>query len=99
MDKKMMGGVLAVLGTLTAGVVIDRPAMLSEVTEIAEQVAGNSLAIMYDSRRDIQRRIWDTEDRIKSTGETQALKERLRDLKVQLKDISRQIANAEKGKS
>ena len=78
---------VVVIGSLTAvGATVDRPAWFSEVNAIAEDVAANSKAILQNETDAVQRRVWDQEDRQKTTPTEDGLR-RLRELREQLRRL------------
>ena len=86
-DKKMISIIVAALvgtgGITTVGIVIDRPAMFSELQTVAEQSVENLLAILLWQRADIQKRIWFLQDRIEEVGLTDSRRQRLWELETE----------------
>lgn len=69
-------------------------ATASEVSALAYRL---DIKILTDQRDYIQRRIWEIEDRYKYGGMTAITSQQLRDLKIQLINIDRQIQQLTKG--
>ena len=79
-------------GLTTVGIIVDRPAMFSELQTIAEQSVENAVAILIIQRADIQKRIWRVEDLIIEGGMTEDRKQRLWELRNEYDRLERQIS-------
>jgi hypothetical protein len=93
----MWTGIIAAIvggGGLTAvGITVDRPALVSEMQQVAEQSVENQIAILIIQRADIQKRIWHLEDRIIESGITDDRKQRLWELRTEYERLEEEIAD------
>ena len=96
MNPKMIASLIAVIASVagagTYGVVVDRPAMFSELQAVADQSTENLLALLVIQRSDIQNRIWFLEDRIGESGMTDERKQRLWELRNEYTRLERAIS-------
>ena len=76
----------------TAGSVIDRPALFSEVQLAMEQSTENKLAIFLILQQAVRDEIWELEDRIEDKGMTPERKQRLRELEVEYDRLEDEVS-------
>ena len=86
-------GVAATGGLTAVGITVDRPALVSEMQQVAEQSVENQIAILIIQRADIQKRIWHLEDRIIDDGMTDDRKQRLWELRTEYERLEEEIVD------
>ena len=79
-------------GLTTVGVIVDRPALFSEVQLAMEQSTENKLAIFLILQQAVRDEIWELEDRIEDKGMTPERKQRLRELEVEYDRLEDEVS-------
>ena len=95
MKPKMIGSIIAILvsigGAGTYGIIVDRPAMMSEMIPVAEQSIENLLALLIIQRADIQHRLWFLQDKIEADELTESRRQRLWELENEYERLDNAI--------
>lgn len=96
--KFWLGFAVVFFATLAAlGATIDRPAWISELHPIAVLAASNAKGILQLEIDQVRRRVWVQEDRL-DIKSTQDGKQRLRELKGQLRRLIEEMETAKQPK-